>query len=258
MKKILVFLPLFLVLMSCEQEILAPDIDAVRISPLGYYIIDAVRVVPVDTVVLVPRNSQDATIIGFTWEFYDYNDNLIYAAPEPFPLSVKVPGLVEPACDCTTYIYNLFVQTDTLSAYLLNNDLYSAKILYRFIAEADYFPGRYDTADIYLGLYRVQVIYIVNLESDQDSIPRDGASSARITATVQDFGGNPVLGALLDFTTTLGTLNPPLAITNSEGQASVYLISDQGTQTATATVTVNHPYASWPLAIPVKFYIPQP
>ncbi|UCG91237.1 MAG: Ig-like domain-containing protein, partial [candidate division WOR-3 bacterium] len=69
-----------------------------------------------------------------------------------------------------------------------------------------------------------------------------------------DFSGNPILGAMLNFSTTLGTLDPPMMITNSEGEASVYLRSDQGTQTATATVTVSHPFASWPLSISVKFY----
>ncbi len=256
MKKILVFLPLLILLLSCEHDILHPDIEAVRISPRGYYIIDAVTVVTVDTVALVPRNSQDSHITGFYWEFYDFEDNLIYQAPEPFPLSVAIPGLVDPECACTTYIYNLIVQTDTLSSYLLHNNLYSAKIKYNFIAEADLFPGRKDTADIYLGLYRLQVLYILDLTSDEDSIPRDGTSTTRITAKAGDYSGNPILGAVLEFSTTLGTLDPPIAITNSEGEASVYLRSDQGTQTATATVTVSHPYAAWPLSISVKFYAP--
>jgi hypothetical protein len=256
MTKILVFLALLILLLGCEHEILHPDIEAVSISPRGYYIIDAVRVVPVDTVTLVPKNSQDSHVTGFYWEFYDFEDNLIYRAAEPFPLSVAIPGLVDPTCACTTYIYDLIVQTDTLSAYLLHNNLYSAKIKYNFIAESDLFPGREDTADIYLGLYRLQVIYILSLSSDEDSIPRDGTSTTRITAKAGDFSGNPILGALLDFSTTLGTLEPPIMITNSEGEASVYLRSDQGSQTATATVTVSHPYASWPLSISVKFYAP--
>lgn len=258
MKKILVFLPVLILLTTCEHEILHPDIEAVRISPRGYYIIDAVRVIPIDTVALVAKNSQDAHITGFYWEFYDFEDNLIYEAPEPFPLSVAIPGLVDPECACTTYIYNLVVQTDTLSNYLINNDLYSAKIKYNFIAESDHFPGREDTADIYIGLYRVKVVYIVDLESDQDSIPRDGTGAAKITATVQDFVGNPLLGAVLQFSTTLGTLDPIFAITNSEGKGSVYLYSDAAGSPAVATVTVTHPYASWALSIPVKFYIPQP
>jgi len=257
MKKILVFLPLIILLVSCVDEVLSPDIEIVSISPLGYYITDDITSIAVDEVVLTARNSQDAHIIGFIWEFYDFNENLIYEAPEPFPLSVAVKGLVDPNAPETTYIYDLLVQTDTLAAYLVHNDLWSAKIKYRFIAEADYFPGHMDTADIYIGLYRFKIIYIVDVTADNDSIPRDGVSSTRITATLQGAGDHPVSGTMVQFLTTLGHVEPEYAITNTEGKASVYLFSDQGTVAAFAYVSASHTYATGSPQAQVKFYIPQ-
>lgn len=257
MKKFLVLLSLMILLISCSKEdIFAPDIEAIKIEPLGYYIIDAVRAVPINTVTFVARNSVDAHIIGLTWEFYTSDSTLIYAAPEPFPMSVKVEGLVDPECVDTTYIYDIWIQTDTLSSYLINNDLMSAEIKYRFIVQADYSPEYYDTVDISLGIYRITVLYLVDIKAEPDSIPRDGYSSTKITATCQDFGGNPVIGASIQFSTTLGIINPTYSITNSSGEAFVFLTSDIGSALALAYATADHPYASWPVSVPVKFYPP--
>jgi hypothetical protein len=261
MKKILGFLIVAaaLIIVGCVNDFLNPDIEAVRISPLGYYIVEGVRTVPIDTIAIVARNSQDCHITGFLWEFYDFEDNLIYAAPEPLQISVKLPGLVDTTSADTAYIFGLVVQTDTLSSYMFNNDLMSAKIKYRFIAEADYFSDRTDTADIHIGLYRVSVVYFNNLEAAPESIPRDGGlSAAKITATVQDFSGNIVYGTAVQFSSTGGNLSSTYGLTNSEGKASVYLFSDTGTAPVWYWVTATHPYACSPITIPIKFYIPEP
>ena len=264
MKKIfgVLFLMVMMITIGCINDILNPDIEAVRISPLGYYIIDGVRTVPIDTIALVARNSQDCHITEFLWEFYDFEDNLIYAAPEPFPLSIKIRGIVDSTQIDTTYIYGLVVQTDTLSNYIFNSGLMSAKIKYRFVAEADYFTDRTDTTDIYIGLYRVTVLYLTNIDANPDSIPRDGISVTKITAAAQDFAGDPLIGANLQFSIddpVVGRLSAICGITGSDGNASVYLFSnDTGSQPAMVWVTVSHPYASYNLTIPVRFYIPEP
>jgi len=63
----------------------------------------------------------------------------------------------------------------------------------------------------------------------------DGRSNMQVVATVQDMYGNPVEGVTVDFSTTLGQMNPATAITNENGQASTILIS--GTETGTAVIT---------------------
>ncbi|MDA8066591.1 MAG: Ig-like domain-containing protein [Thermaerobacter sp.] len=53
---------------------------------------------------------------------------------------------------------------------------------------------------------------------------RDGVA---IMAIVSDAAGNPVVGAKVVFTSTLGTLTPTSALTDAKGQASVKLTSEK-------------------------------
>jgi len=259
MKKVLVFLGLFIITISCTKDILNPDIEAIRISPLGFYLIDPVGVIPIDSVVLTATNSQDAHITGYFWEFYDYTGELFYTAPEPFPMDVEISGLVDPSTADTTIIMGLLVPVEPLCSHIWAESLMSARVVLRFLSEADFFPDRTDTTDISFGVYRLQSFYIVNLESSEDSLPRDSAGVfAKITATAQDFAGNPVVGAELQFSVdrdSIAALTSPLAITGNDGTASVWLYCIlPGLTTVWIWVTVDHPYANHPLSIPIKFY----
>ncbi len=56
---------------------------------------------------------------------------------------------------------------------------------------------------------------------------RTGPEGATIMAIVSDAAGNPVVGAKVVFTSTLGTLSPTSAPTDAKGQASVKLTSER-------------------------------
>jgi hypothetical protein len=92
------------------------------------------------------------------YEYYDYQDNLVDAATEPLPLDLAIPGIVEPTCGCTTKIYNILTPATYATTYMINNNLMSLRLDLRFIAQADLFEYRTDTAEISMGLYRVDVI----------------------------------------------------------------------------------------------------
>ncbi len=66
------------------------------------------------------------------------------------------------------------------------------------------------------------------------SVPANGTSAATVTAVVHNSSGGAVSGAVVDFSTNLGTLSAASATTNGSGVATVSLTS---AQTGTATVT---------------------
>jgi hypothetical protein len=73
--------------------------------------------------------------------------------------------------------------------------------------------------------------------SSPSSVPADGSSVSTVTAVYQDAYGNPVSGAVINFSTDLGTLSSSSAVTDSTGVASVTVKSaTAGTATVTATV----------------------
>ncbi len=65
------------------------------------------------------------------------------------------------------------------------------------------------------------------------SVPANGTSAATVTAVVHNSSGGAVSGAVVDFSTNLGTLSAASATTNGSGVATVSLTS---AQTGTATV----------------------
>lgn len=77
------------------------------------------------------------------------------------------------------------------------------------------------------------VVGSISLTSGTQWIVADGADSTGIRATVLDTSGKPVVGQVVDFTTTAGTI-PATGTTDSNGQVEVSLIS--GTRIADVTV----------------------
>jgi hypothetical protein len=67
----------------------------------------------------------------------------------------------------------------------------------------------------------------------------DGSSIYTMTATLTS-GGSPVSGKTITFTTTSGTLDPSSAVTDSNGQAAVALVSPVSTTNTTATVIASY------------------
>ncbi len=74
---------------------------------------------------------------------------------------------------------------------------------------------------------------MVLLASDDNSIVGDGVDSAILSATVLDINGDPVNGATVSFTTSLGSLSASSAVTDANGVASVTL---SGSSAGSATV----------------------
>ena len=68
----------------------------------------------------------------------------------------------------------------------------------------------------------------------------DGSSRYAMTATLTS-GGSPVSGKTITFTSTAGTFETSTAVTDSSGQASVYLISPASTVDTSAAVTASYP-----------------
>lgn len=69
------------------------------------------------------------------------------------------------------------------------------------------------------------------------SVPADGATAHRVTATVRDSSGDPLPGVTVKFSAPSGKLSADEATTNASGVASVELTSDKvGTVTVTGTV----------------------
>ncbi len=82
----------------------------------------------------------------------------------------------------------------------------------------------------------------IALTTDKATIKADGSNSATLTATATDFNGNPVTSGLtLDFSTTLGVINPNTALTSGTdltklSQATSTLRGNGAPGTATVTV----------------------
>ena len=75
----------------------------------------------------------------------------------------------------------------------------------------------------------------VTLSAAPATTPADGFSAARVTATVYGPDGNPVSGAQVTFSTSLGALSASPVTTDAQGQATVSLTAtDPGTAVLTA------------------------
>lgn len=77
----------------------------------------------------------------------------------------------------------------------------------------------------------------VNLIANPVNIKNDGISYSTLTVTVTDFGGSPIKGAQVNFTTTSGTLDQTSATTDKNGQANVRLYSSPMWGNANVTAT---------------------
>ncbi|MCK4903421.1 MAG: Ig-like domain-containing protein [Candidatus Marinimicrobia bacterium] len=91
----------------------------------------------------------------------------------------------------------------------------------------------------------------IELFSESTGLLADGKSSTIITAVLKDSVGNPMPDVTVNFTTTLGTLIPQVALTNSDGVATTVLTSEsvEGVATITATSGIVK-------SIDIKFYGP--
>jgi len=76
-----------------------------------------------------------------------------------------------------------------------------------------------------------------------DRIAANGTSTSTLTATAKDANGNPVEGATVAFTTTLGSVTAS-SVTNAEGVATATLTSAPQSGTATVTATLGDLSAS--------------
>jgi hypothetical protein len=74
---------------------------------------------------------------------------------------------------------------------------------------------------------------LVTLAASPPAIPADGSTTSTISATVQSAGGTLLFGQTVSFTTDLGTLDPPSAVTDKNGVATARL---SATTAGTATV----------------------
>lgn len=73
------------------------------------------------------------------------------------------------------------------------------------------------------------------ISADPTSIPADGVSTSTITVLVRDEDENPVPGATVNLSTSLGTLSPNPAMDNGDGTYTATLTA--GTTTGTAVVS---------------------
>ena len=74
--------------------------------------------------------------------------------------------------------------------------------------------------------------------TDKSSVLADGASQAKITATVLDPSGNPVTSGNVTFSTTIGSLTATTVALDGQGRAITYAYSTEtGQTTVTATFT---------------------
>ncbi len=257
MKKILVFLLPALVLISCN-DLLGPDLEITSVSPLAWYVYGPVSQITVDTIRVVPMNSQDAHITGIDYDIVDAADNVLYDAPEQIPIYLAVPGLSATIVSCTVSLYNIVIPAGTAIEYLFNNDLFSAKVNIRVISEADLFPERTDTAEAYVGIYRqTGALLLDSLDAEPDSIPRDSVSYTTVTVKLSDAGGAAIYGAAINWSVSpVGSFSEGTTYTNTSGIAQTLLYSDFGTADTTVDVTANSPDAGDSLTIQVKFYAP--
>ena len=95
--------------------------------------------------------------------------------------------------------------------------------------------GTVDTVDITLN---PAIVGSVSLTSGSASIVANGVSRSRINATVKDTNGHPIAGAVVNFTTTAGTLSAA-SVSTANGLASVLLTSSVNLGTATVTAEVD-------------------
>ncbi len=155
MKRILVLLGVIILFVACdyarESVTLKPDIEVVRINPIGWYtsLGDSIAVARIDTARFVTENSVDCYIEKMVWEYYDENGSLFFG-PDEMAIYVKINGIVDPCCVETSSIYN--IQLPLLPVWNNIDPGSSAKVLLRFIAVDEYF-GSYDTATVWYGIY---------------------------------------------------------------------------------------------------------
>ena len=156
MKRILVLVGVIILFVACdyakESVELRPDIEIVRINPIGWYtsLGDTTAVADIDTVIFVAQNSVDCYIEKMVWEYYDESGNLFFG-PDEMAIYVKVNGIVDPCAAETSSIYN--IQLPLLPVWNNIDPGSSAKVLLRFIAVDEYFGSRYDTATVWYGIY---------------------------------------------------------------------------------------------------------
>ncbi len=156
MKKILVLFGVIMLFAACdyatENVALAPDIEVVRMNPIGWYtsLGDTIPAAAIDTVAFVAENSVDCYLEKVVWEYYDESGNLFFG-PDEMALYFKINGIVDPAAIDTFYLYNLSLP---LSPVWNNIDPgYSARVLLRFIAVDEYYGDKYDTCTVWYGIY---------------------------------------------------------------------------------------------------------
>lgn len=78
----------------------------------------------------------------------------------------------------------------------------------------------------------------ISLNSTNASLTADGSSTSVITATVVDGLGNPQAGVVVQFSTTLGSLNPVNAKTDARGEAKAVLTASNNWGLARVTALV--------------------
>lgn len=156
MKRILVLLGVIILFVACdyakESVTLRPDIEVVRINPIGWYtsLGDSIAVAKIDTATFVAENSVDCYIEKMVWEYYDEDGNLFFG-PNEMAIYVKVNGIVDPCCVETSSIYH--IQLPLLPVWNNIDPGSSAKVLLHFIAVDEYFGSTYDTATVWYGIY---------------------------------------------------------------------------------------------------------
>ena len=92
-----------------------------------------------------------------------------------------------------------------------------------------------------IGSYITVTAYNLTLtHTPAGPIYADGSSRYTMIATLTSADGDPLSGKTISFTTTNGTLDPSTAVTDSNGQAIVDLISPISTTNTSATVTATY------------------
>ncbi|MDE0853375.1 MAG: Ig-like domain-containing protein [Nevskia sp.] len=93
------------------------------------------------------------------------------------------------------------------------------------------------------------VVGTVNLVLGTSSIPAAANNSIAVNSTVIDTSGNPVVGAIVSFATTAGTLSASSATTNANGQARVTLLAPTAAGTLTVQASAGGFYAEQNLSV---------
>lgn len=156
MKKILALLMGAFLFIACdfakESVKLKPDIEVVHITPVAASV-DAGGFAEIDSIEFVAKNSVDCTVNKMVFEYYTLGETKFFG-PFEIPIYMKVKGIVDPAEVDTFFLLDVSLPVDTVLAYLINIDVYTAKAKLYFIANDDYDLGKIDTAEFWFGLYR--------------------------------------------------------------------------------------------------------